>query len=594
MNQSRGKLTRCRIRCRFGDMARVLATIALFATLLANIAGAEAGATFRRPIALALTADEQTLLVANRDSGTVSVLHADTLKCLDEVQVGGRLSDIVILPTDNVIVTDVENHRLVLLRRREKQWHVATEVSVAAYPARIVCDNPGSRCFVTSLWSRKISEVKLSQTDNHQLLIRRELSLPFAPRELLLLEGGDTVIAAGAFAAKLAVISKDGLNVEAQHNIPGHNIAGLAVSHDGSRLFVSQQDLNPLAHSTRDDVHWGNMISNLLVSYPVGLLFDSTTNLVAKRVATELGEPGAGAGDPGGIHINDEGEAVILLSGVHEVAVGTVRKSDLLERISVGTRPVAQARCSNGRLFVANMFSDSVSVIDLHQPNRVTEVSLGKTPNIDTAHFGEIQFFDARLSHDGWMSCHSCHTDGHANGQLNDNFSDGSFGAPKRVLSLLGVADTSPWSWTGSVTSLEDQVRNSIERTMQGRPANERQLAGITAFMKALPLPVVRLTNVDDQETEAGRQLFGSLGCTQCHIPPTFTSPQIYDVGIADDAGNERFNPPSLRGIANRESFFHDGRSRSVMDLLRDHKHQLDRAVTEAEMAALTRFLQSI
>ena len=57
----------------------------------------------------------------------------------------------------------------------------------------------------------------------------------------------------------------------------------------------------------------------------------------------------------------------------------------------------------------------------------------------------------AKLAHDGWFSCHSCHTDGHTNSRLNDSLGDGSFGAPKRVLSLLGVNDTAPWAWNGGI-----------------------------------------------------------------------------------------------------------------------------------------------
>ena len=52
------------------------------------------------------------------------------------------------------------------------------------------------------------------------------------------------------------------------------------------------------------------------------------------------------------------------------------------------------------------------------------------------------------------MSCHSCHPDGHTNGLLNDNLGDGNFGAPKRVLSLLGVGQTGPWAWNGGVADL--------------------------------------------------------------------------------------------------------------------------------------------
>ena len=54
------------------------------------------------------------------------------------------------------------------------------------------------------------------------------------------------------------------------------------------------------------------------------------------------------------------------------------------------------------------------------------------------------------------------------NGRLNDNLTDGSFGTPKRVLSLLGVKDTGPWAWNGHMKDLETQVRTSLKSTMQG------------------------------------------------------------------------------------------------------------------------------
>src|SRR2546429_167098 len=89
------------------------------------------------------------------------------------------------------------------------------------------------------------------------------------------------------------------------------------------------------------------------------------------------------------------------------------------------------------------------------RPRRARRIPLGPQPELSLAERGELLFYDARLSHDGWFSCHSCHTDGHSNGLLNDNLGDGSFGAPKRVLSLLGVRDTGPWAWNGTMPDLE-------------------------------------------------------------------------------------------------------------------------------------------
>ena len=205
-------------------------------------------------------------------------------------------------------------------------------------------------------------------------------------------------------------------------------------------------------------------------------------------------------------------------------------------------------------------------------------------------------FFDSRISHDGWMSCHSCHTDGHSSGQLNDNLSDGSFGAPKRVLSLLGVADTHPWAWTGDARSLEEQVSNSINKTMQGVAATHEQIEALVAYLKTLPPPprsaVASARIAADVNT--GRKIFDDLDCRRCHTPPSYTSPRTYDVGLTDEAGNSHFNPPSLRGVGRRKSLLHDGRAKTLSALLTEHKHQLSRKLSATEVRSLLEFLQSI
>lgn len=46
------------------------------------------------------------------------------------------------------------------------------------------------------------------------------------------------------------------------------------------------------------------------------------------------------------------------------------------------------------------------------------------------------------------------------------------------------------------------------------------------------------------------RRVFEKLDCVHCHKPPTYTSDQAYDVGLPDEAGLRRFNPPSLLGLS--------------------------------------------
>src|SRR5687768_2877218 len=51
----------------------------------------------RRPVSLVL-ADDRWLLVANRRSGSISVIDAAERRIADEVSIGRRLSDLVALP----------------------------------------------------------------------------------------------------------------------------------------------------------------------------------------------------------------------------------------------------------------------------------------------------------------------------------------------------------------------------------------------------------------------------------------------------------------------------------------------------------------
>ena len=184
-----------------------------------------------------------------------------------------------------------------------------------------------------------------------------------------------------------------------------------------------------------------------------------------------------------------------------------------MQRVKVGRRPTAVRTSPGGHTaFIANTFDDSISMLDLAAKSIVATISLGPQPELSLAQRGELLFHDARLSHDGWMSCQSCHTDGHANGQMNDNFSDRSFGAPKRVLSLLGVKDTLPLAWSGQVQTLERQIHNSVENTMQREetlPRNDVQ--AIAAYVETLELPppldVLRGTE-DRAAIERGRLIF--------------------------------------------------------------------------------------
>ena len=243
------------------------------------------------------------------------------------------------------------------------------------------------------------------------------------------------------------------------------------------------------------------------------------------------------------------------------------------------------------------MFDDSISEIQLHPLRLQAEISLGKMRALASAERGEVLFFSAKLASDGWYSCHSCHTDGHTNHLVNDNLSDGSIGAPKRVLSLLGVGKTGPWAWNGQVEHLAEQVRQSVEVTMQGRPLTSPQVADLAAYIRQFqPAPSLLEARgtVDRDLVRRGAAVFASAGCGDCHAGRQYTTTGTYDVGLRDEKGNRNFNPPSLLGVSQRDHLLHDGRAADLSDLLQRWRHGQQQPLEESQRKALVHFLRSL
>jgi cytochrome c peroxidase len=268
-------------------------------------------------------------------------------------------------------------------------------------------------------------------------------------------------------------------------------------------------------------------------------------------------------------------------------------------RLPAGLRPTAITLTADGRrAYVSDTFGDTVAVIDVPRAATAATIELGPRPDLSLAEQGELLFYDARLSLDQWYSCHSCHTDGHTNGLLVDNLGDGSFGAPKRVLSLLGGGETGPWAWNGSAADLESQVRNSVHSTMQGRELRPDQIEALTTFLRSLPPPPVRPPENPEAAT-SGQAVFARLRCADCHVPPTYTlpanaDPAAVDVGLQDDLGQSRFNPPSLRGVVHGTGYFHDNRAASLEQVFMRFQHQIPGDLPAEELNDLLAFLRTL
>ncbi|MGH7129540.1 MAG: cytochrome c peroxidase, partial [Planctomycetaceae bacterium] len=310
---------------------------------------------------------------------------------------------------------------------------------------------------------------------------------------------------------------------------------------------------------------------------------------------------GDGAADPAAVAVDHQGRWIVALSGVNEAAIVTAKGLDV-NRLDVGRLPAfVLPDPKSDRAVVVNTFSDSVTVLDTEAGRVLAEISLGPQPELGPVERGRRLFHDARLSHDRWMTCHSCHTDGHTTGLLTDTLGDGAYGSPKRTLSLLGTGPSGPWAWNGQMKELHDQVFKSIETTMHADDEiTAEQVSDLTAYLMTLPpppplMPVESASDEEREQIERGGRVFERQGCNRCHVPSlTYTTEGAFDVGLADEIGTTKFNPPSLRGVGRRGRLFHDGRAATLEEVFDRFGHQLGARLSEQERADLLRFLRSL
>ena len=233
------------------------------------------------------------------------------------------------------------------------------------------------------------------------------------------------------------------------------------------------------------------------------------------------------------------------------------------------------------------------------------------------ATLGRVLFYDKHLSANDSVSCSSCHRQSHGfsdPNRLSLGFQGGSTTRHSMGLTNAKYYARGHFFWDERAITLEDQVLQPIQNPVEmglTLPQLETKLSGLSyyppLFQAAFGSPVVsqdrvaralaqfvrsmvsyqskydRAFNVapgtppnfaavlTPQEFQ-GLQLFGTPGgigrnlrCDQCHGTPAHIAENVENNGLdaipADlGAGGGRFKVPSLRNVAVRAPYMHDGR----------------------------------
>lgn len=576
----------------------------------------DATGDYRQPTAIVPIHDELAIIPTKR-SGEIFALNLSTLACTKLFEDRSRQWGSAIRLTDSdFAVIDHGGDEVVIFQRREDRWQAIAAFACPGHPRQMAWVPEQRRFYVSGQWSQRLYRFQLpsDSPDFAELEQLTPIDLPIRGGAILPLVKRSAVIVMDTFSRDFVVLDavtvdgvlSDDQKIVKHDRIYGHNVPGLLAVDDEQRVMFVHQLLNEFAQSTRGDITWGGLLSNNIRWLQAERMLDPAiqgAEMFSKSKFFPVGMTGDGAGDPTSLRLSTDGQLAITIGGTSRLAFGRVDDLDL-HQVDTGLRPVDSCFTpDNRRIVVVSQFSDSLSVVTTADRS-VQHVPLGALREPTPVERGEQLFFDSRFSHDGWMSCHSCHSEGHTSDQSNDNLTDGTFGSPKRIVSLLGQAETGPYSWSGKFEQLEEQVFHSLRSTMATDNAISQQAVDdIAAYVRTLPAPpsLKRARGKDSSPTdhheksvEQGRELFRALGCAQCHAGQTFTSSDVYDVGLVDEQGLNQFNPPSLIGVSQRHALLHDGSARRVQQVIEDIQHQLEQPLEPTKIQALVDFLESL
>ncbi|MEZ6153500.1 MAG: c-type cytochrome [Pirellulaceae bacterium] len=577
-------------------------------------AGLMERATYRGPVDLVLADDESWAVTLNELSDTLSLVDLAAQRIVVEVPCAGRPAACARLP-DNELLVSCRNAGL--LRRFRVEYHDGRPVDLQSvvdittgYEPLGVAVAPKlkqqpDRAYVGLMASGEVAEIDLS--DNRLL---RRWSVGKWPRYLAVSPDGTKLAVGLSGESTLAVFDLPSGELAYDEPLSGSiNMGHMRCSANGQYVYF------PWMIYRSNPIDPGNIRRGwVLASRIARVRLDGP----ATREAISLDVPGMAVADPHGLAVTpDQSTMAVTSAGTHELLVysieqmpfvGTGGPGDLIDerllrnrraftRIELGGRPLGiESARDNRTLWIVNHTLDALQRVDLESRRVTAVISLGR-PSTDSSehivHLGMEIFHDATRSLDQWYSCRSCHLDGGSNAKAMDTWNDGSELTVKAVLPLTGVADTGPWTWHGWQQDLDESIQNSFVSTMQGSQASADDVAAVRAYLASLrstPNPFLQALDArsDDgyaapnDRTDAnmssfaqlvaqGSELFHSdaVGCANCHSGPLATDGQIHDVGLGSESDKyEGYNTPSLVGVYQKARLLHDGRAKSLRDVL--------------------------
>jgi DNA-binding beta-propeller fold protein YncE len=586
-------------------------------------------------VALATMDGVALAYVADEDDGA---LHTFALEDggseLAVTPLDGSPSQLLVLDDGRVAVTLRDRNRVVILEPAERPdlpLQARCDAAVAVEPVGLATSPDGARLFVTSGWGHALTAL-----DAGDLATAFTVDLPREPRAILVDDDGRRAFVAHVVGATMSAVSLDtsehavhaiDLRIGSTTGCQGYALTKTSLAAPGpdaigagsGRVFAPMVRVDP--GDPRPSFGYGGALTTPAETALVSVV-DTTAERTLTRArgggsATPRGEcllpRSATMGPDGGLLVSCLGIDAVVELDARAQNPATVERRRF--RVPAGPTGVA-ADVEHHRAVVWSQFARELSVLDLTAPvaskpgakpapDALPSLRLAAarhqgswvTPQIARGRALFHATDDGRLSRDG-RACASCHPDGREDA-LTWSTPDG----PRQTIMLAGrVVGSEPYGWFGTNKTLPAHVTRTLQRLGgTGLATNKADLDALLAYLGALrapslvgaPRPAVRAELID-----RGRGIFlePAQGCATCHFGAG-TDKLAHDVKTGNiDETSLRFDTPSLRYVSGTAPYFHDGRFRSLEDVMEHSDGTMGHTMhlSRPDLLALVAYLETL
>jgi DNA-binding beta-propeller fold protein YncE len=585
-------------------------------------------------IALATIDGVALAYVADEDDSALHTFEIDLGTELAVTPLDGAPSQLLVLDDGRVAVALRDRNRVAILEPPERPdlpLEALCDAAVAVEPVGLATSPDGARLFATSGWGHTLTAL-----DAGDLAAAFTVDLPREPRSVLIDDDGRRAFVAHVVGAKMSAVSLDSsahevhaidLRVGSTSGCQGYALTKTslvaaspeAAGAGSGRIFAPMVQVDP--GEPKSSFGYGGSLASPAESALVSVVDTTAERTLTRTLGGDtsarrrecLLPRSATMGVDGGLLVSCLGiDAVVELDARAQNPAAVERRRFRLPAGPTGVAVDAERR----RAVVWSQFAHELSVLDLAAPIAAKKGSKPAADALPTVRVaaarkrgswvtseiarGRALFHatdDGRISRDG-RACASCHPDGRED-SLTWSTPDG----PRQTIMLAGrVVGSEPYGWFGTNKTLPAHVTRTLQRLGgTGLAQSKADLDALIAYLGVIRAPSLGGAPVDTSRTalvDRGRGIFlePTQGCSTCHFGAG-TDKVAHDVKTGNiDEASLRFDTPSLRYVSGTAPYFHDGRFRSLEDVMEHSDGTMGHTMhlSRPDLLALLAYLETL